>query len=651
VAAPVVSATADTAVQPHTYAGPGSYTVTVVASAGGTSKVAAQSVQVGPPKPSTGYTVGGDASQNPIDGSWQIEAGRPLTVSATEPDPSVTFDWDFGDGAVASGRTASHIYTSVGAKHISLTAAAPTGDTVASGTSVGQISVNVMAPNFKAIMIPGAGSIFSDAGDWATDISITNPDTQSSTVTLYFAAFSDEIPSDLSTLPFDSLNSVPLEAGQSWSAFDVVGTTLNRAGLGKGILFLKFQGATPIVTARVYFTANGVSYGTALPSFVVGPYGATQAQEELTATGQYLIGLRNDPRYRFNVSLFNASSDGGLFHLDAFTEDGEQVFSRDIAVPAYRQFGVNDVTDLFTPDPGKRYVLKATSTMGALQAFASQLDRSNNDLVQVSDDTPQIAAAPDTELHYYISGVGRIESVANNAHWRTDLRFFNPSSLPRNLSLEFHYTPGDSPAEQVAVALVTVGAGKGLSIDDVVGNPEGLNINTDLLPNGTALGLLKVSYSAPPDIATAPLRIGGRIYADLAAGTAGMQLSTYTSAQRAGPGQSLIMPGAQQNLRFRTNVGVFTMGELPTQVLISAVGQDGQTLSSYGWQLNDPGSASSTPTGSFAQIPLTVLSMIDGVHPMAIKVQAIDGSPIGAYIVTVDEISADTVFIQGKNPN
>ena len=36
---------------------------------------------------------------------------------------------------------------------------------------------------------------------------------------------------------------------------------------------------------------------------------------------------------------------------------------------------------------------------------------------------------------------------------------------------------------------------------------------------------------------------------------------------------------------------------------------------------------------------------------MAIKVQALDGSPVGAYIVTVDEISADTVFIQGTHAN
>src|SRR5262249_788299 len=177
----------------------------------------------------------------------------------------------------------------------------------------------------------------------------THPGSAAPAVTLYFAAFGDDTPSDLSTLPFDSLNSFMLLPGQAWSGVDVVGDPqiLDRHGAGKGLLLLKFAGATaPIVTARVYFTAQGASFGTALPSYIVGPYGqAPNVQETEAATDQILVGLRDDSLYRFNVSLFNASSQAGLFHLDAFTEQGEQVASRDFSVPAYSQAGVND-TDL-----------------------------------------------------------------------------------------------------------------------------------------------------------------------------------------------------------------------------------------------------------------------------------------------------------------
>ena len=378
---------------------------------------------------------------------WSIEAGRNLTLTATEADTAVTFSWDFADGTVLEGRTVSHAYGTVGTKRITLTATAPADGTVTAGTATGNVSINVLPPNFQAIMIPGAGSICekdesgackSDSPTWATDLSITNPGTTSTTVTLYFASFTDEIPSDLSTLPFDSLKSVRLDAGQSWSGVDVVGDPdlLDRRGAGKGILFARFEGGNrvPIVTTRVYFTNQGSSYGTALPSFVTGPYGQT-AEAVTTAaestTGQTLIGLRNDSLYRFNVSLFNASSDAGAFHIDAFTEDGEQVASRDFNVLPYDQAGVNDTDIIPNIDSSKRYVIRATSTSGMLQAYASVLDRRNNDLVQVSDDTPRIDVPPDTQVNYYISGVGRIEIPESNTHWRTDLRFFNPSSLPR----------------------------------------------------------------------------------------------------------------------------------------------------------------------------------------------------------------------------
>jgi len=643
-AAQATDAVAETNAGSYTYVNIGTHTVTVTASAGTVSITKTWQIAItqgGPPPPSNVVAVTG-ATINPFNGQYEVSAGVTVTFAAAEAH-AASWAWDFGDGDTGSGQTATHAFRAAGVETVTLTV---TGDgTTNQGTNTTQIRFNVSPPSFQALMIPGAGSILADSGNWATDLSVTNPGTQPVTITLYFAAFSDDIPTDLSTLPFDSTKSVSLSAGQSWSGIDIVGdaSILNRPGAGKGILLLKFEGgnATPIVTSRVYFTAQGSSFGTALPSFVVGPYGATQAQAAEAATGQMLIGLRNDSLYRFNVSLFNSSSDGGLFHVDAFSEDGVQVAARDFAVPAYSQAGVNDSDIIGTLDPTKRYILKATSTTGGLQAYASSLDRRNNDLVQVSDDTPRFNVPPDTPVSYYMPGVGRIEDEASNAHWRTDLRVYNPSTLPRTVFLEYHYTPTGAPAEAIVTKPLSIGAKQGISIDDVVGNF--LDDATDAdLKAGTVLGMLKVTYNAPPDVATAPLIIGGRIYADLSTGTAGMQLSVFTDSQSVAPGNSrLIMPGAQTNLRFRTNIGLFALGTLPTTVRIHAIKQDGTETSSYDFTLNDGGH------GAFAQIPMTALPTIDG-NPMTIRVEALNGSRIGAYIVTVDQISADTVFIQGK---
>jgi hypothetical protein len=372
----------------------------------------------------------------------------------------------------------------------------------------------------------------------------------------------------------------------------------------------------------------------------VGPYGQAPAAQGSEATAdQILSGLRNDPDYRFNVSLFNASSQAGLFHLDAFTEEGEQVASTDFTVPAYAQAGKND-TDLFTPDPQKRYVLKVSSTSGALQAFASVLDRHTNDLVQVSDSTPRVAAAPGSTVDYYIAGVGRIEET--NAHWRTDLNFFNTSAQARDLTFEFHYMPVGGTTEKVVLNTLHLYPGQGAAIDDFVGTYLNQTSDADLT-TGTALGMLHISSLAPTDVATAPLILGGRIYAVLSSGTAGMQLSTYSNAQTvAAGGGVLVMPGAQTNLRFRTNIGIFATSSDPTNVHIVAVKQDGTVASTFDYMLNDPGHS-----GAFAQVPMTALIGVDGT-PTTITVQSTAGGPVGAYIVTVDQISADTMFVQGQ---
>ena len=92
------------------------------------------------------------------------------------------------------------------------------------------------------------------------------------------------------------------------------------------------------------------------------------------------------------------------------------------------------------------------------------------------------------------------------------------------------------------------------------------------------------------------------------------------------------------------NVGIFTQGDLPTPVDIQAVKQDGTVAATFHYTLNEAGH-----TGAFAQIPITpdTFPGIDG-DAMSIRVKALSGNPVGAYIVTVDQISTDTVFIQGK---
>jgi hypothetical protein len=328
-------------------------------------------------------------------------------------------------------------------------------------------------------------------------------------------------------------------------------------------------------------------------------------------------------------------------------ETGASVMSRQFALGAF-QMALLQSGELGLTDATKRYVLKASpvsSSGGGLLAAASALDRRNNDLVQVSDDTPRITAAADALVDYFIPGVGRIgrDEDVEGAHWKTDLTLYSGSSLPRDLTFEYRYTDANR-VEQRILAPVTVGAGKSVILDDVVGSvlaryaPAGID-----LKQVSTLGLLRISYRAASDSSTAPLLIGGRIYDDRgAAGTAGMQLFVYSNGESVSVGSPLVLPGAQQNLRFRTNIGFFAMGDLPTRVRITAVKPDGATGGTFDFTLNEVGQS-----GHYVQVPMTNIPGIVG-DPMTVKVEVLEGSRVGAYVVTVDQISSDSIFVQGR---
>jgi PKD repeat protein len=645
----------------HVYSTVGTYPVTVNVTSGTVSTVASTNVTIvagGPPAPAATYTLTG-ATQNQFNGNWEAESGRTITFAASEPDPAATFSWVFSNGGpTLTGRTVQYAFSGTGARTATLSVTG--GGTLTSGVSSTQIRFTIAAPRFQALMIPGAGHIDpappATDGTWATDLSVTNPGTTPMTLTLYFEPFGTTFPSDLSLIPLDTRNNVALGPGESYSATDVI-NRLVPAKTGRGILLLKFDGgnADPIATATVYYTAQGKSYGSSLPTFRVGPFGTTTLSADATGE-QTLVGLRNDANYRFNVALFNASGQGGSFRLTAFGEDGVQVplldeagaptLSREFPIAPFQQ-ALLQSGELGLTDASKRYVLKAapSTTTGVLLAAASALDRRNNDLVQVSDDTPRMTAAADQLIEYYIPGVGRIgrDDVVDGPHWKTDLTLYSNSALPRELTFEYRFTDRNG-AERRVLAPVPIGAGRSMILDDVVGvilaqyAPADVNLRQE-----STLGLLRISYRAATDSTANPLLIGGRIYDDRGdAGTAGMQLFVYSNGESVAPGSPLVLPGAQQNLRFRTNIGFFSMGDLPTRVRVSGVKLDGSVAGTFEFLLND-----ASRSGHYVQLPMSAIPGIVG-EPMTIKVEVLEGSRVGAYVVTVDQISSDTVFVQGR---
>jgi len=359
---------------------------------------------------------------------------------------------------------------------------------------------------------------------------------------------------------------------------------------------------------------------------------------------QVLIGLRSDPRYRFVVTLFNASGTSGNFELKATDDQGAQVLilddsgnrvaSRKFAnLAPFQQVYLRDA-DLGLEE-GQHYVLKATATKGTLLAFGTALDRKTNDLVQITDDS-QASPAEDGIVSYWVAGVSRIDT---NAHWRTDLRIFNRGSKPRNLSFQYSYT-ADGVTEHVAqVVNHSIAAGQLLTYDDVVGSLLSLDTKADL--SGNNAGVLRIFYPADDESATRPLVIGSRNYDDEPSGTAGSQLDIYTLSQAARPGQMLFLAGAEESERYASRIGVFAMDAGPITGRIVAVAPDGSEVGSVGFTVGG-----SSP--HYGQIALTDANMNfkNPGTPVSIRIDQLSGGRVGAYVFTVDKVTLDTNFIQ-----
>ena len=353
------------------------------------------------------------------------------------------------------------------------------------------------------------------------------------------------------------------------------------------------------------------------------------------------------------MTLFNASGTTGNFELKAVDDQGSSVLIQDGSgnlvasrkftnLSPYQQVYLRD-TDLFSSTDlagGKHYVLKATSTKGTLLAFGTALDRKTNDLVQITDDS-QASPAEDGIVSYWVAGVSKIDSYA---HWRTDLRIFNRGSKSRNLSFQYSYTTDGITPNVAEVTNRSIAAGQLLTYDDVIGSLLTQDTRVDLSRSNA--GILRIFYAEDDESGTRPLVIGSRNYDDEPTGTAGSQLSVYTLAQAAGPGQVLFLAGAEDSDRYGSRIGVFALDAGPVTGRIVAVGPDGSEV----------GSANFTVGGSsprYGQLSLTDpnLNFRNPGTPVSIRIDQVAGGRLGAYVFTVDKVTLDTNFIQALPQN
>lgn len=149
------SATGPTAT--HAYAAPGTYTVTLTASDGRAASTANQAVTVTRPNqaPTAAFTASASGLAVSVDASSSSDPeGAPLSYA-----------WSFGDGASATGRTASHTYAAGGTYTVRLT--------VSDGSLAGDRSQAVTATAPPA-PYTATITVASGSNEWWQEVKVTS---------------------------------------------------------------------------------------------------------------------------------------------------------------------------------------------------------------------------------------------------------------------------------------------------------------------------------------------------------------------------------------------------------------------------------------------------------------------------------------------
>lgn len=164
----------------HTYALPGTYSVTLIARGGGVSDSATHSVRVDANTPD--LEAGFRASAGPA-GSEQTISFTNITIGEAS-----SFRWDFGDGSTSTERSPTHTYASSGTFSVTVTATGPAGsdstthsvrvdpnttEFEAGWTASAKPAPNQQTLNFRSITIGDADSFSWDFGDGTTGVGET----------------------------------------------------------------------------------------------------------------------------------------------------------------------------------------------------------------------------------------------------------------------------------------------------------------------------------------------------------------------------------------------------------------------------------------------------------------------------------------------
>jgi hypothetical protein len=474
----------------------------------------------------------------------------------------------------------------------------------------------VRASFAQHLVLPGIGRTPGAYGSfWQSDVVIHNPSDVAQKVLIRYVANGGDHSTDVCLTGPSPAICVPRQTTLTLQPQEIrvipdALKSLFQLDSGNGVFFIDPESGVN-ATSRTFTRTAAGTYGYGMNA--IDMFGGTASPRfPVTFSGAF-----PGPNFRTNLVLTDVSGRGttvaasALGFLGTMGTDGVS-FSAPMA--GQQQInGIASTMGLASNDYGA-LVIKPTSGEAIASVFT--IDNRTNDPTYFPPDLP----APVVRT---IPVIGHIAG-ANNAMYRSDLYLYNPSELPRQLTLQMKMW--DS-SETLTVTLTLLGK-------------EARVIPDAMTKLFNRTGLARLRYQSSGD--SSGVRVTSRTYSiDENGGTYGFLMPPLNNFQSAASGDSLEILGIVGGSGFRTNIGLVDLTSFatatPAATRIEIIDDKGKKLDSF--MVNVPSAGGMQIGDVFHERGLG-----DGPAAALIRITPTSGL-IGAYVTVNDNGTNDPTYV------
>jgi subtilisin-like proprotein convertase family protein len=360
------------------------------------------------------------------------------------------------------------------------------------------------------------------------------------------------------------------------------------------------------LTSRTYnisAAGSGGTFGQTIPSV---PAHRTVAPGEVL----HLTQVRATTDYRTNIGAIESEGTATDIRITLRDHEGAIRATTERTIPPFShlQFPLSSITDA-GPIPVASVEIRNLSG-GAIAAYASIVDNRSGDSVFVQGGT-----APSQPQRLRVPVVARTAGAAGT-DWKSDLWLHNPTDVPQSVVVRFHQ-PQQGPVEK-----------------SVLLSPRSSSLHEDVVRS-----LFDASTSGWIELDPSRIIASSRTWNDHAAGSFGQSIPAFPPEAVVRAGEKRVVPLAEMNSDFRTNVGATEVFGEPILLRVSVDDEAGRPRCAL--------TVVVPPLGNFqSSIAQRGCEGIEGGR-IVFSIESGDGGVI-PYASIVDQVTGDPSWLSGE---